>query len=50
MKVDKLVVEKFPVVANFHDVVKSYCGGKSSAFSYFTYFTSPQFVQGFTFG
>ena len=27
IKLDKLVVEKFPVVANFHDVIKSchYC-------------------------
>ena len=27
IKVDKLVVEKFPAVANFHDVIKS-CGNK----------------------
>ena len=32
---DKLVVEKFPVVANFHDVIKSCRDRKSSCFPLF---------------
>ena len=50
MKLHKLVVEKFRVVANFHDVIKSFCDRKPSAFRYFTHFTSSQLVQDFTLG
>ena len=35
LKLDKLMVKKFPVVANFHDVIKSYRNRKSSSLPLF---------------
>ena len=46
IKLDKLEVEKFPVVANFHDVATA----NHRVFHYFIYFKCSQLVEGFTFG
>lgn len=50
MKLDKLAVDKFPVVTNFHDVINSCRNANYRVFRYFVYFKCSQLVEGFTFG
>ena len=50
MKLDKLAVDKFPVVTNCHDVINSCRNANYRVFRYFVYFKCSQLVEGFTFG